>query len=138
MHVRDICIVKYNGFCCLQKFNLFPKMEYHSLFSDLFIFYIFFWKSVTILLKIWEVEIFKFGNVSGPMAAKWPKVNRRLKIVNYFICMRGGMDPHTFTTTYFWQYVGQYVGPLFSWEKINQYFWYHPEIFLGVFYDNLC
>ena len=38
----------------------------------------------------------------------------------------------------FWQYVGQYVGPNFSWEKINEYFWYHPEIFLGVFYDNLC
>ena len=37
----DISIVKYNGFCCLQKFNLFPKIEYHSLFSDLFIFYIF-------------------------------------------------------------------------------------------------
>ena len=43
---------------------------------------------MTILLKIWEVKIFKFGNVSGPMAAKWPKVNRGLKIVNYFTCMR--------------------------------------------------
>ena len=32
--------------------------------------------------------IFKFGNVNGPMAAKWPKVNRGLKIVNYFTCMR--------------------------------------------------
>ena len=30
------------------------------------------------------------------------------------------------------------MGPLFSWQKINQYFWYHPEIFLGVFYDNTC
>ena len=38
-------------------------------------------------LKIWEVEIFKFRNVSGPMAAKWPKVNHGLKIVNYFTCM---------------------------------------------------
>ena len=37
MNVRDISIVKYNGFCCLQKFNVFPKIEYHSLFSDLFI-----------------------------------------------------------------------------------------------------
>ena len=32
--------------------------------------------------------IFKFRNVNGPMAAKWPKVNRGLKIVNYFTCMR--------------------------------------------------
>ena len=30
------------------------------------------------------VKIFKFGNVSGPRAAKWPKVNQRLKIVNYY------------------------------------------------------
>ena len=30
------------------------------------------------------VEIFKFGDVSGPRPTKWPKVNRRLKIVNYF------------------------------------------------------
>ena len=34
------------------------------------------------------VAIFKFGDVSGPRAKKWPKVNRRLKIVNYFTCMR--------------------------------------------------
>ena len=32
--------------------------------------------------------IFKFGDVSGPRAKKWPKVNRGLKIVNYFTCMR--------------------------------------------------
>ena len=32
--------------------------------------------------------IFKFGDVSGPRAKKWPKVNCRLKIVNYFTCMR--------------------------------------------------
>ena len=32
--------------------------------------------------------IFKFGDVSGPRAKKWPKVNRRLKIVNYFTCMQ--------------------------------------------------
>ena len=32
--------------------------------------------------------IFKFGDVSGPRAKKLPKVNRRLKIVNYFTCMR--------------------------------------------------
>ena len=32
-------------------------------------------------------EIFKFGNVSGPRATKSPKLNRQLKIVNYFICM---------------------------------------------------
>ena len=31
--------------------------------------------------------IFKFGDVSGPRAKKWPKVNRGLKIVNYFPCM---------------------------------------------------
>ena len=31
--------------------------------------------------------IFKFGDVSGPRAKKWPKVNRRLKIVYYFTCM---------------------------------------------------
>ena len=29
-------------------------------------------------------EIFKFGNMSGPRATKWPKVNQLLKIVNYF------------------------------------------------------
>ena len=33
------------------------------------------------------VKIFKFGNVSGPRATKWPKVNCQLKIVNYFRCM---------------------------------------------------
>ena len=32
--------------------------------------------------------IFKFGDVSGPIAKNWPKVNRGLKIVNYFTCMR--------------------------------------------------
>ena len=32
--------------------------------------------------------IFKFGDVSGPRAKKWSKVNRRLKIVNYFTCMQ--------------------------------------------------
>ena len=32
--------------------------------------------------------IFKFRDVSGPRAKKWPKVNRQLKIVNYFTCMR--------------------------------------------------
>ena len=121
--------------------------------------------------------IFKFGDVSGPRAKKWPKVNCRLKEVKEALVA----THHTFTTTYFdnmwdnmwvqwtqgkkmtqsklqikgskgsiggypphiyhhifWQYVGQYAGPIFSWEKINEYFWYHLEIFLGVFYDNLC
>ena len=32
--------------------------------------------------------IFKFRDVSGPRAKKLPKVNRGLKIVNYFTCMR--------------------------------------------------
>ena len=32
--------------------------------------------------------IFKFRHVSGPRAKKWPKVNRALKIVYYFTCMR--------------------------------------------------
>ena len=32
--------------------------------------------------------ILKFGDVSGPRAKKSPKVNRRLKIVNYFTCMQ--------------------------------------------------
>ena len=32
--------------------------------------------------------IFKFRDVSGPLAKKWLKVNCRLKIVNYFTCMR--------------------------------------------------
>ena len=32
--------------------------------------------------------IFKFGDVSGPRAKIWPKVNHRLKLVNYFTCMR--------------------------------------------------
>ena len=31
--------------------------------------------------------IFKFRDVSGPRVKKWPKVNLRLKIVNYFTCM---------------------------------------------------
>ena len=44
------------------------------------------------------VEIFKFGDVSGPRATKWPKVNRWLKIVNYFthVCgtsFIGSRDP---------------------------------------------
>ena len=71
--------------------------------------------------------IFKFGDVSGPRAKKWPKVNHRLKEVKEALVA----THHTFTTTYF-QYVGQYVGPIFSLEKINEYFWYHPEIFLGI------
>ena len=33
------------------------------------------------------VEIFKFGDVSGPRATKWPKLKQLLKIVNYFTCM---------------------------------------------------
>ena len=32
--------------------------------------------------------IFKFADVSGPRAKKWPKVNCGLKIVNYFTCMQ--------------------------------------------------
>ena len=64
---------------CFRKLNIIVFWLVHILYL--------FWKCVTILLKIWEVEIFKFGNVSGPMAAKWPKVNRGLKIVNYFTCM---------------------------------------------------
>ena len=32
--------------------------------------------------------IFKFGDASGPRANKWPKVNRLLKIVNYFTCVQ--------------------------------------------------
>ena len=48
----------------------------------------------------------------------------------------GGYPPHIYHHI-FWQYVGQYVGPNFYYEKINEYFWYHPEIFLGVFYYNL-
>ena len=32
--------------------------------------------------------IFKFVDVSGPRGKKWPKVNRQLKILNYFTCMR--------------------------------------------------
>ena len=74
--------------------------------------------------------IFKFGDVSGPRAKKWPKVNRRLGRVR-------GYPPHIYHHI-FRQYVGQYVGSIFSWVKLNEYFWYHPEIFLGVFYDNLC
>ena len=70
--------------------------------------------------------IFKFGDV----AKKWPKINCKLGRV-------GGYPPHIYDHI-FWQYVGQYVGPIFSWDKINEYFWYHPEIFLGVFDDNLC
>ena len=136
--------------------------------------------------------IFKFGDVSGPRAKKWPKVNHRLKIVNYFTCMwhfscRWYGPPevdlnwypricnpyccniqiqrcewtqgkkmtqsklqikevkealvathHTFTTTYFDNMWDNMWVQFFLGEKINEYFWYHPEIFLGVFYDNLC
>ena len=41
--------------------------------------------------------IFKFGDVSGPRAKKWPKVYRRLKEVNEALVA----THHTFTTTYF-------------------------------------
>ena len=41
--------------------------------------------------------IFKFGDVSGPRAKKWPKVNCRLKEVNEVLVA----THHTFTTTYF-------------------------------------
>ena len=41
--------------------------------------------------------IFKFEDVSGPRAKKWPKVNRRLKEVNEVLVA----THHTFTTTYF-------------------------------------
>ena len=34
------------------------------------------------------VEIFRFGNVSGDRGNKMTKRNRRLKIVNYFTCVR--------------------------------------------------
>ena len=84
MHVRDISIAKYNGFCCLQKFNLFPKIEYHSLFSDLFIFYIF---SENVWQYFWKYEKLRYSNLEMWVAAKWPKVNHGLKIVNYFTCM---------------------------------------------------
>ena len=136
--------------------------------------------------------IFKFGDVSGPRAKKWPKVNHGLKIVNYFTCMlhfscswyrppevdlngypricnpychdiqirrcewtQGKKRPkvnrrlkevnealvathHTFTTTYFDNMWDNMWVQFFLGKKINEYFWYHPEIFLGVFYDNLC
>ena len=61
--------------------------------------------------------IFKFWDVSGPRAEKWAKVNRRLKEVKGNV---GGYPPHIYHHI-FWQYVGQYVGPNFSWEKINEY-----------------
>ena len=41
--------------------------------------------------------IFKFGDVSGPMAKKKPKVNCRLKEVKETLVA----THHTFTTTYF-------------------------------------
>ena len=41
--------------------------------------------------------IFKFGDVNGPRAKKWPKINRRLKEVNEALVA----THHTFTTTYF-------------------------------------
>ena len=59
MHVRDISIAKYNGFCCLQKFYLFPKIEYHSLFFDLFIFYIF---SENVWQYFWKYEKSRYSN----------------------------------------------------------------------------
>ena len=78
--------------------------------------------------------IFKFGDVSGPRAKKWPKVNRRLKEVNEALVA----THRTFTTTYFDNMWDNMWVQFFSMEKIYEYFWYHPEIFLGVFYDNLC
>ena len=44
---------------------------------------------------------------------------------------------HTFTTTYFDNMWDNMWVQFFSWEKINEYFLYHPEILLGVFYDDL-
>ena len=65
---------------CFQKLNI---IVYFLTFS----YSISFLKMCDNILKIWEVEIFIFGDVSGPMAAKWPKVNCGLKIVNYFTCV---------------------------------------------------
>ena len=45
---------------------------------------------------------------------------------------------HTSTTTYFDNMRDNIRVQFFSWEKINEYFLYHPEVFLRVFYDNLC
>ena len=78
--------------------------------------------------------IFKFGDVSGPRAKKWPKVNHRLKEVKEALVP----THHTFTTTYFDNMWDNTWVQFFLGEKINEYFWYHPEIFLGVFYDKLC
>ena len=74
--------------------------------------------------------IFKFGDVSGPRGKKVTQSKSQIKGSKGSI---GGYPPHIYHHI-FWQY----VGPIFSWEKINEYFSYHPEIFLGVFYDNLC
>ena len=69
MHVRDISIVKYNGFCCLQKFNLFPKIEYLSLFSDLFIFYIF---SENVWQYFWKYEKLRYSNLEMWVVPRLP------------------------------------------------------------------
>ena len=74
--------------------------------------------------------IFKFGDVSRLRAKKLPKANRRLKEVKEELVA----THHTFATTYFDNMWVQF----FLGKKINEYFCYHLEIFLGVFYDNLC
>ena len=77
------------------------------------------------------------GQYAGPVdpgQKKWPKVNRRLNEVKEALVA----THHTFTTTYFDNMWDNMRVQFFFGEKINEYFWYHPEIFLGVFYDNLC
>ena len=81
-----------------------------------------------------------FDNMRDNMLVQWTQGKKMTQSKSQIKGSKGsvgGYPPHIYHHI-FWQYAGQYVGPIFSWEKINEYFWYYPEIFLEVFYDNLC
>ena len=85
-----------------------------------------------------------FDNMWNNMRVQWTLGKKMTQSKSQIKRRKGsiaGYPPHIYHHI-FWQYVGQYVGeyagPIFSWKKINEYFWYHPQISLGVFYDNLC
>ena len=58
------------------------------------------------------VEIFKFGNVSGPRATKWPKLP--IKIVNYFTCVTVTAKPKPVLPD---KPVDWYPGPFRNWVQ---------------------
>ena len=62
--------------------------------------------------------IFKFKDVSGPRAKKWPKVNQSLKEVKEVLVA----THHTFTTTYFDNMWDNMWVQLFLGEKLMNIF----------------